>query len=393
MRLRFPPLWLALAASPSLAGDFVDNFDRGPLPVDPAARAGWAFWTGDGEARMSFSQADGHGIIIVDARQDRRNIWWALIRHSVSASIDRQELARPDRELRVEARVRSNTAPRRVNLHFNHTRTTDFHSHLMEYDLPDTDWHVISFTTHGFDALPGDDVFVQMAMMDWGRDLFEVDVDYIRVSVVDPARAGRDLGSPLPYRPAIPPPESFANRVPVAEDAIVDSAYPWVNFAAWTDMSDGDRSPALSISGSQTILLRFDLSAFRGRTPDGWGVLDLTTESVQWAPTELEEFGYLRVAEILDGDPAWQRETITQESFLGGRDMGHVLGQMMIDVPPSFERGGVTRILVSPPVLQRLIAGRTRGLAIYAQGAINASFYSSQAADPARRPVLRFNLR
>lgn len=382
-----------LAFSSNAAAEFVDEFQGRALATDPEARNGWAFWTGDGEATMNFTQAGGHGIVTVDARRDVRNIWWALIRRSVSASIDEHELARPDRELRVEARVRASAAPRRVNLHFNHTRTTDFHAHLMEYDLPDTDWHAISFTTRNFDAAPGDEIFVQMALIDWGRELHQVEIDYIKVDVVDPAQAGPDLGMPLPYRPPNPPLESFAHAAPALEDALIDSAYPTVNFNTWTSMTDGDGRPLLAVSGSQLILLRWDLSAFRGRTPDGWGVLDLTTHQVQWAATDLEEFGELRVVEVLGGPDAWDRESVTYQGFFGAERASEVLnGQMMIDVPPARERGGRTLISVSPPVLQRLFSGRTRGLAIYGQGALTASFYSGQAGED-YAPTLHFNVK
>jgi hypothetical protein len=389
------PLLAALSAASAAARprQFIDTFDHGPIASDPAARKGWASFTGDGEATMTFAQEAGAGVIRVDATHDRRGIWWALIKHSISADIDGKALARPDRELRIEARVRSRTAPRRVNLSVNHTRTTDYDSNLAEFDLPDTDWHVIGFTTHGFDAQPRDEVFAQLALMDWGLDRYEVDVDYFKVTLVDRRAAPPDQGEPMLYRPPIPSLSSFRTSVPVAQDAIVDAAYPWVNFRAWRDMSSTDPSPTLSISGTQMIVLRFDLSAFKGRTPDGWGLLELTTENIGWAPTDLEEFGYLRVAEILGGDPTWRRDSVTLESLLADRPRSEVLGQMMMDVPPNFQRGGKTLIRVTPPVLARLLSGRTKGLAIYAQGAVNGSFYSQAATDPAKRPVLHVNFK
>ena len=57
-----------------------------------------------------------------------------------------------------------------------------------------------------------------------------------------------------------------------------------------------------------------------------------------------------------------------------------------------FNLGGKTLIEISPVVLERLFNGETKGLAIYAQGAVNAAFASSQARDPADRPALHFNL-
>ena len=99
------------------------------------------------------------------------NIWWALVKRRVSDRLDLKLLAQPAYEVRVEARIRVSHAPRRVNLHVNTQRTTDFHSHLMEFDIPDSDqWHTIGFTTRQFDAGVGDTVFAQLALIDWGLD-------------------------------------------------------------------------------------------------------------------------------------------------------------------------------------------------------------------------------
>lgn len=385
------PLLLPAAAC---AADFVEHFDGRDMALDPEARSGWAYRTGDGDATMTFAQADGTGRIEVDARADRRNVWWAYIRRSVSGDIDGAELARPDRELRAEARIRTSVAPRRVNLHFNHSRTTDFHSHLREYDIPTAgEWHVVSLTTDGFDARADDEVFVQMALMDWGLDRYTVEIDYLTVSVVDPARAGPDLGDPLPYRPPVPPLERYVHRVPVAEDAIVDSARPGVNFASWRHAHDADARPLIAAGGTQTALLRWDLDDYEGRVPRGWGALELTTEAVQRAAaTGLEAFGELRVVEILGGDPDWIRDSVSFDSFLAGEDVTGVLnGQTMVDARPAAGRGGTTLIPVSPPVLGRLLSGRTKGLAVYGLGAIRASFRSGASAGDGA-PTLYFNL-
>jgi hypothetical protein len=63
---------------------------------------------------------------------------------------------------------------------------------------------------------------------------------------------------------------------------------------------------------------------------------------------------------------------------------------MMIDISPNVQSGGKTRIAVSPPVLRRLFSGRAAGLAIQAQGAIQASFISGQEGST-EGPVLYFN--
>ena len=174
---------------------------------------------------MDFVQGPGFATITVDATKDRRNVWWAFIIRRVSSSLDLGLLEKPGHELRIEARIRTDHAPRRVNLHLNTQKTTDFHSHLMEYDLAETGtWYTISMTTRGFEGRPGDTVNAQMALMDWGLGSYRVDVDYFKVDVVDAAKTGPDLGPPIPHHPPVSDPTSFSVRVPVAADMTVDLA-------------------------------------------------------------------------------------------------------------------------------------------------------------------------
>lgn len=390
---RFAFVCLLLIATSCARADFKEDFNGDSIKLDPKARLGWGIDTGDGEATISLSQANGIGRVSVDCRNDRRNIWWAYIRRSLLDHIDPKELQRPDRELRVKVKVRVSHAPRRINLHFNHSSTTDFHSHLMEYEIPDTEnWHEVSFTTNGFDANLDDEVFVQLAMMDWGQSEYFTELDYLTVELVDPSAADPDKGVALPYRPELPPVSSFEHSLPPAQAAVVDSTYPWVNFKNWKALS-GDKNPSLlTTSGTQTILLRWDFESFKPRSPSGWGRLALTTHSVQWADTGLEEFGELRVVEILAGDPHWNRESVTFENFLAKQEIDHVLNeQMIVDAVPAFKRGDRTLISISPPVMERLISGKSRGIAIYTQGAVIASFYAD-ASDADTAPLLYFNL-
>jgi len=82
--------------------------------------------------------------------------------------------------MNFELKPKSGLIVRRVNLHLNAQRTTDFHTHLMEFDIPDTvNWHTISFNIHNFDAKPGDRVYGQLAIMDWGLEKYRVDVNYV----------------------------------------------------------------------------------------------------------------------------------------------------------------------------------------------------------------------
>jgi hypothetical protein len=363
-------LLLAWTAPPA-AAQFRDDFDQPTL-------SGWTFFTGDGAAVMDFRPVDGRGVISVDATRDRDNIWWALVKREISGSLDLATLARPGHELRLEARVRASHAPRRVNLHVNTQKTTDFHTHLMEYDLPDTLWHTISMTTHRFQAGPGDQVNVQLALMDWGLGRYRVAIDWYRADVVEAARAAPDLGEPIPYQPPIGDLTRFHQVQPPAEAAVIDAAYPDLSFAGWHQGAAGGAQAVLTVGGSQSVILRWDLHAFAGRRAAGAGVLELTTASLQRVATDPEELGQVRAVEILGGDPAWQRATVTFASLTRGQPLEDVFnGQMVSDAYVAEAPGGRTRVTLSRAVLQRLLDGRTRGILIRPLGPIVASFRAS----------------
>jgi hypothetical protein len=370
---------------------FLETFDDRELRVDPAGIDGWSFFSGDGQAMMDFvATGEGHASILVDATRDHRNVWWALIKRRVSEGMDLERLGQPGWELRVEARVRSSHAPRRINLHVNTQRTTDFHSHLMEFDIPDAGtWHTISMTTRDFPVEPGDTVFGQMALMDWGRDRYELDVDYFKVDVVEAERAGPDLGEPLPYHPPVPDPGSFEHAVPATEGEVVDLANPEVNLGEWSALDGGDRTRVLTVGGAMWVILRWDLEAFEGRRVSGHGLLQVTTHSVQRNAQEIKDFGLLRVVEIHGGAPAWRGDTVTLESLLQGEPVAEVVNpQPIIDWPVSEGAGATTLLTITRPVLQRLVDGTTTGLALTPLGSIVASF----ATRNGDAPRLLFNI-
>ncbi len=85
-------------------------------------------------------------------------------------------------------------------------------------------------------------VNAQMALMDWGLEKYRVDVDYFKVDVVDAATAGPDLGEPLPYLPPIPAPGTLRERVPVAQDSMIELRYPEVTSTSGTSWTTGRRS-------------------------------------------------------------------------------------------------------------------------------------------------------
>jgi hypothetical protein len=390
---------LALSAAAALglpaAAQFRDDFDGPSLPIDPAGVKGWGFLAGEGRAVMDFVLGDGFATITVDATRDKRNVWWAFIKRDVAGSLDLARLKEPGWELRVEARVRTSHAPRRVNLHFNTQKTKDFHSHLMEYDLPTAgEWHTISMTTRGFEAGPGDTVNAQMALMDWGFGRYRVDVDYVRVDVVEAAKAGPDLGPPIPYHPPVADPASFRRVFPVAADMTVDLDNPGVNLNDWTIRDGAGDASVVSAGGTRLALLRWDFSEVSGRPVAGSGLLELTTRALELSAEERPDFGLLRVVEILGGKAAWDERRATWTDISQGAPRELILNpQMVIDWPVTAGDGGKTYLTIPLPVLQRLVDGRTLGLALTPLGAINASFYAREDRGGRAAARLLLNLR
>ena len=371
---------------------FVDKFDGNLKEHRGETPPGWSVASGDGNVSISFIQQEGFASILVDASQDKRNIWWAIIRGQVSG-LDMKKLIDPENELRVEARIKVSHAPRRVNLHFNHQRTTDFHSHLMEYDIPDTNgWHIISMTTRDFNVLEDDKINVQMALMDWGLGKYRVDVDDLSVDVVNKNMVNQDSPNKLPYHPAVPDPEVFEKHLSVNQDAIIDLEYPDMNFNNWKTLNDTEEVTLLTVSSSQVVLLRWDLGDLKGKNIKGSGLLELTSYAIQRSPEYEKDFGMVRITEILDGDENWDQGKVTYHSFCSDLPFERVLNQqMVIDYPVAEQRGQKTLFTISEPVLQRLLDGTTKGLAIRPLGAVVASFYSMEYKGGKYAPVLHFN--
>src|SRR5215468_2416521 len=383
---------IALGHARASSAQFFDGFDN--LKLDPAD--GWFFKAGDGTATMDFRQGgSGYASIFVDGTTDRRGIWWALIERKVSDQMDLTLMQKPGHEFRIEARVRSSHAPRRINLQVLTQRTTDYESQLMEYDIPDTDnWHTFSMTTHGFDAKPGDTIFGHLALMDWGLEKYRLDIDYIKVDLVDAARAGPDKGDAVPYHPAIADPKSFSQKIEVAADSSIDIENTDVRMNDWyVQAADGKRVNLLTVDGTHYVILRWDLSQFAGKKVVGHGLLELTTHSVQQKAERLKDFGIVRVVEILGGDPHWDQTTVTTDSFCHYEPLNRVLNtQMIIDWPITEGDGGKTYLTIGHPVLQRLIDGKTLGIAIKPLGALNASFYSMEDESGKNSAQLYFNI-
>lgn len=395
LRTTFPAVMIfAIAATSPCRAQFLDSFEEKKI-------AGWFFYTGDGSATMEFVPQDGFARIQVDGSQDKYNVWWAIIKRDVSSVLNVQKLQDPAYELRVEARVRGSHAPRRVNFMINTQRTTNFHEHLREYDLPDTTgWHTISMTTRNFDVKPGDNIFVQLGVTDWGPGQYHVDVDYYRADVVRVDEAGPDVGEPLVYHPPAPAPATYGHHLAVTHDALINADFPDVNFNDWHVADADGTARILTVDASQSAILRWDFSAWRGRQVDGAGLLDLTTYSVPQGGKYIEhfgedlgiEFGKIRVIEILAGDPNWDQHSVTYHSLLHGQDPTDVFNsQMIFDAELAEQRGGKNAIVLPRPVMQRLLEGKTKGLVIRPLGALVASVYASEDQGADRSPTLHFS--
>lgn len=396
-RARYPfLLGLWLCASSAVHAQFLDEFEEGALHPD------WQSFTGDGKAHLDFLPRQGHARMEIDATDDLHNVWWAIIKRNVAPHLDMKALEAPEYELRVEARIRVSDAPRRVNFMINTQRTTDFHNHLREYDIPNTtEWHTISMTTQGLDAKPGDELNVQLGATDWGADQYHVDVDYYRAEVVKVGEAAPDVGEPLVYHPPVGPLSEFEHSLPVDQDAVLNRAYPAVNFDGWHTREAGQSVPVLTVSEDQWLLLRWDLSALENAQADGAGVLELTTESVYGGGNYVAaygedlgvEFDKVRVFEVMGGPRQWDQRKITFDGFTREASLESLVnGQMIFDAVPAPAPGGKTRITLSRPVMQRLLDGTTRGLLIRPLGALEATFYDSQGGNLERTPMLYFNL-
>ncbi len=97
----------------------------------------------------------------------------------------------------------------------------------------------------------------------------------------------------------------------------------------------------------------------------------------------------VRITEIIGGDPAWDQSKITFDMLCNGQAPENVLNtQMTIDDKIPGTKGSKALFTISWPVLQRMIDGKTLGLAIKPLGAVNASFYSMENEEGKPSPKL-----
>jgi hypothetical protein len=174
----------------------------------------------------------------------------------------------------------------------------------------------------------------------------------------------------------------------------VDLAEPGVNLNGWTITDAGGRASVVSTGGTRIALLRWDFGQVAGRKAAGPGLLELTTRALGTTTDERTDFGLLRLVEVLGGEPAWDERSATWAGLSLGAPRDLVINpQMIIDWPVTAGDGGKTYLTIPVPVLQRLLDGRTFGLALTPLGSIEASFYAREDRAGANAARLRFNLK
>ena len=331
----------------------------------------------------SIHQGDGYAKLAVDATEDIHNIWWAVFNRPVSDYLNLKQLANPGWELRIEAKIRSSHAPQRVNLSFNTQRTTDYQSHLMEYDIPEPDtWKVISLTTENFDGGPGDRINCQMALMDWGTEHYQVEVDYVKVEVVKRTDATTDLGEPIPYHPTAPEVEYFTHTLSSAKAATIDSSHPTQNVSSRPRPSDESSRSTLSVSRNNVSILNWDFTELQDYEVTGPALLQLTTISASRPERQEDDLGLLRISEMFSRSSNWDPDLVTWNNLHQGQPTARVINpQMIIDQAVVADPEAQNSFVLSAPAVRRLFEGKSNGIALSPLGDIEATFFGSQSPE------------
>ncbi len=236
-------------------------------------------------------------------------------------------------------------------------------------------------------------VYGQLALMDWGREKYRVDLDYFKVDIVHVDSIGPDHGEQAPYHPPAPSLDKFAHHLAVAHEAMVDVEYPDMNFNHWQAQDERGIINLLTVSGTQFVIMRWDFGALAGKRAAGSGLLELTTYALQRPAEAQKDFGMARVVEIIDGAANWDQKDVTYRWLGQGQALNQVMNsQMIIDVAVAQKRGATNFITLSKPMLQRMIDGKTLGLALRPLGAVHASFYAQENDVADLIPKLHINV-
>ena len=380
-------LFLTLFTAHATAQYRVD-FNQGYKGFEPNNLPGWTTRTGDGNIIFRQKFEEGSAVLIIDARKDKNNIWYAFMHQSVSEYIDFNKLLLPEYELRMEARVKPSHAPRRINMYLS---SLDAGGYLREFDLDKAnEWHTISMVTSGFNFDPEKPLMTQVSLMDWGiSDIFELHVDYIKVDVVNVNDEHIQYGLPLEYHPTLLEASAYEEEI-IAKTNLIDKSFPDEVVNPWITIENGNSVSLLQVDQSKIILLNWDLEKFKGKLVDGAGQLELSTYGLFRRNNNPKDFGLIRFCEIQNSDNS-PGNVLTYNSFTGNRGLHElVVSQCIYDSEVNSEKEGKTIVTISQPVMQRLINGESSGIAILPLGLITAVFYDENNIDLG--PALRFNV-
>ncbi len=377
---------LHLTATAQYLVDFNQNYSG----FEKNNLKGWSTVTGDGDIVFRQKFEEGSVVLNIDARKDKRNIWYAFMHQSISDVIDLKKLLSPDYELRMEARVKPSHAPRRINMYLSSLNAGGY---LREFDLEKAnEWYTISMVTSGYDFNPDKPLMTQISLMDWGNEIYELCIDYIKVDLVKIGEEYEQFGLPLIYRPPVKDASYYSEEIIPDKNAIIDASFADESLHPWLDENVIDKFPVLQIDQSKTILLKWDFSKYKGKQIAEAGQLEITTNSIYRRKDSPKDFGELRFSEILSAADEWNEETVTYNGFTGNKKFHEVIvSQCIIDSKVNYEKNGKTIVTISKPVLQRLIDGKSAGIAILPLGLISATFYDRNTTDFA--PRLRFNIK
>lgn len=353
---------------------------------------GWFTMTGDGEV-VFYQRFNGSSAFLkVDPLQDKQNIWYAFMHQDIAEYLDIEKLKQPDYQLRMEVRVRTSHAPRRINMYVFELDKGQRTGYLREFDIARSgEWTTLSMTTDNINPDEGNPVMVQVSLMDWGiSEIVSLEVDYIKADVVSVTEELPQYGLPIIYRPPLQDSGDFKEQLKVQKSATIDNAYTDNNFHTLVSETD-DNTRVISVNNTSIIIMSWDFLAVKDKTLEGSGQLEIYTHSLTRLHDSPKDFGEIRVHEIMDGKINWEQESITHNKFFRGKNLEKVINaQTTIDTKVNPEKGGATRITISKPVMERLISGYTQGLAILPLGYIVVHFYSVE--DLTKAPVLYFNL-
>ncbi len=392
LRLSLPVLigFAFILQALSLYPQYFESFEHHETRFAEDNLPGWFTMTGDGEAAFYQRFTGNSAMLKVDPLQDKRNIWYAFMHQDIADDLDLEMLKLPDYQLRMEVRVRTSHAPRRINMYVFELDKDKRTGYLREFDIGRAgEWTTLSMVTDNINPHVNNPLMVQVSLMDWGiSELMTLEIDYIRADVVSVSDSLPQYGLPLIYRPPLKDAGFFKNRLKAHHAATIDNAYPDVNFNSL--IAETDSARILSVNNTSMILLSWDFSSVLESEVDGSGQLEIFTHAVSRLSDSPKDFGEIRVYEILNGKENWHRETITRNRFFNEKHPEKVInGQTIIDVRVNPKQGGATKITISKPVMDRLISGQTQGLAIFPLGYVVASFYAGDGS----APVLCFNLK